>query len=151
MLLNCGVGEDLRVPKTARSSQSILKEINPEYSFEGLMLKLMRQYFGHLMWIADSLEKNFDAGKDWRQEETGLPEDEIVRWHHQLDGHEFEQALEVGDGQGILACCSPWDRKEPTELNWRATDTNYSSISEKSFPFSIHSWELRDSHKVLIR
>ena len=50
MLLNCGVGEDLRVPKTARrSSQSILKEINPEYSFEGLMLKLMLQYFGHLM------------------------------------------------------------------------------------------------------
>ena len=66
MLLNCGVGEDsLRVPWTAsRSNQSILKEINPEYSLEGLMLELMLQYFGHLMQRADSLEKNPDAGKD---------------------------------------------------------------------------------------
>ena len=66
MLSNCGVGEDsLRVPWTAsRSNQSILKEINPEYSLEGLMLELMLQYFGHLMQRADSLEKNPDAGKD---------------------------------------------------------------------------------------
>ena len=66
MLSNCGVGEDsLRVPWTAsRSNQSILKEINSEYSLEGLMLKLKLQYFGHLMQRADSLEKNPDAGKD---------------------------------------------------------------------------------------
>ena len=63
MLLNCGVEEDFRVTWTARrSNQSILKEINPEYSLEGLMLKL--QYFGHLMDSADSLEKDCDAGKD---------------------------------------------------------------------------------------
>ena len=63
MLLNCGVEEDFRVTWTARrSNQSILKEINPEYSLEGLMLKL--QYFGHLMHRADSLEKDCDAGKD---------------------------------------------------------------------------------------
>ena len=62
MLLNCGIGEDLRVLWTARrSSQSILKEINPEYSLEGLMLKL--QYFGHLMQKADSLEKTLTLGK----------------------------------------------------------------------------------------
>ena len=64
MLLNCGVGEDLRVPWTARkSNQSILKEINPEYSLEGLMLKLKLQYFGHLMQRADSLEKTLMLGR----------------------------------------------------------------------------------------
>ena len=52
-----------------------------------------------------------DAGKDWRQEEKETTEDEMVGWHHQLDGHEFEQALEVGDGQGGLECYSPWGRK----------------------------------------
>ena len=73
------------------------------------MLKL--QSFGHLMRRADSLEKNPDAGKDRRQEEKGTTEDEMVGWHHRLNGHEFEQAPGVGDGQGSLACCSPWGRK----------------------------------------
>ena len=65
--------------------------------------------------------KDADAGKDWRQEEKGTREDEMVWWHHWLDGHEFEQTPGFGDGQGSLACCSPWDRKESdtTErLNW---------------------------------
>ena len=64
--------------------------------------------------------KDPDAGKDWRQEQ-GTTEDEMVGWHHQLDGHEFEQAPGDGDGQGSLVCCSPWDPKESdtTErLNW---------------------------------
>ena len=103
----------LRVPWTSRrSSQSILKEISPEYSLEGLMLKLKLQYFGHVMRRADSLEKDPDVGKDWRQEEKGTTEDEMVGWHHQLDRHKFEQAPEVGDGQGSLACCSPQGCKE---------------------------------------
>ena len=68
-----------------RSNQSILKEISPEYSLEGLMLKLKLHYFGHLMWRTDSF-----AGKDWRQEESGTTEDEMVGWHHRLNGHEFE-------------------------------------------------------------
>ena len=62
-----------------------------------------------------------DAGKDWRQEEKGITEDQMVRWHHGLNGHEFEQALGVGDGQGRLVCCSPWGRKEldtTEQLNW---------------------------------
>ena len=82
----------LRVPWTARkSNQSILKDINPGCSLEGLMLKLKLQYFGHLMWRADSLTgKDLDSGKDWGQEEKGTTEDEMVRWHHQLNGHEFE-------------------------------------------------------------
>ena len=80
----------MRIPWTARrSSQSILKEINPEYSLEGLMLKLKLQYFGHLIQGANSLEKNPDAGKDRRQEK-GVTEDEMVGWCHQFFGHDFE-------------------------------------------------------------
>ena len=63
--------------------------------------------------------KDPDAGKDWRQEKKGAREDEMVGWHHQLNGYEFEQDLEVGDGQGSLACCSPWGAKSQTRLsNW---------------------------------
>ena len=65
--------------------------------------------------------KDPDAGKGWRWEEKGTTEDEMVGWHHWLNGHEFEQSLGVGDGQGSLACCNPWDSKESdmTErLNW---------------------------------
>ena len=58
------------------------------------------------------IRKDPNAGKDWRQEEKGMTEDEMVGRHHQLNGHEFEQALGVGDGQGSLACCSPWGHKE---------------------------------------
>ena len=72
----------LRVPWTARrSNQSILKEISPGISLEGMMLKLKLQYFGHLMRIVDSLEKT-DAGRDWGQEEKGTTEDEMAEWHH---------------------------------------------------------------------
>ena len=56
--------------------------------------------------------KDPDAGNDGKREEKGMTEEEMVGWHHPLDGHEFEQALGVGDGQGGLTCCSPWGRKE---------------------------------------
>ena len=80
----------MKVPLTARrSDQSILKEINPGISLEGMMLKLKLQYFGHLMRRVDSLEKT-DAGKDWRQEEKGTAEDEMAGWHHRLNGRESE-------------------------------------------------------------
>ena len=62
--------------------------------------------------------KDPDAGKDWRQEEKGMTEDEMVGCHYQLDGHEFEQALGVGDGQGSLVCFSPWGHKEPDTTEW---------------------------------
>ena len=79
----------LRVPWTARrTNQSMLKEISPEYSLEGLMLKL--QNFGHMMWRTDSFGKDANAGKDWRREEKGTIEDEMVGWHHRLNGHGFE-------------------------------------------------------------
>ena len=104
----------LRVPWTARrSKQSILKEISPGCSLEGLMLKLKLQYFGHLMRRVDSfIGKDSDAGRDWGQEEKGTTEDEMAGWHHQLDGHEFEWTPGVGDGQGGLACCDSWVRSQ---------------------------------------
>ena len=85
MLLNCSVGED----SARRSNQSILKEISPGCSLEGLTLKLKLQYFGHLMQRADSLEKTLMLGKI-EGGRMGMTEDEMVGWHHLLDGHEFD-------------------------------------------------------------
>ena len=80
----------MRVSWTARiSNQSILKQISPGISLEGMMLKLKLQYFGHLMRRVGSLEKT-DAGRDWGQEKKGMTEDGMAGWHQQLDGHEFE-------------------------------------------------------------
>ena len=111
----------LRVPWTARrSTQSILKEIS--WIFIG---RTDVEAETPLLWPPDAkswlIWKDLDAGKDWRQEEKGTTEDEMVGWHHWLDGHEFEQALGVGDGQERLVCCSPWGRtwlNNWTELNW---------------------------------
>ena len=107
----------LRVPWTARrSNQSILKEISPKYSLEGLMLKLKLQYFGHLMQRADSFEKTLVLGKI-----EGGRKRQRMRW---LDGiywlnrHEFEQAVRVSDGQGNLMGCSWTPLSHWTELNW---------------------------------
>ena len=103
----------MRVPWTARrSNQSILKEINSEYSLEGPILKLNLQYFGHMRQRPDSLEKTLILGKIEGGRRRGMTEDEMVGWHHQLDGQEFEQTLGVGDGQVSLACCSPWGHRE---------------------------------------
>ena len=101
----------MRVPWTAkRSNESVLKEISPEYSLEGLMLKLKLQYFGHLMRRTVSVEKTqmlgkIEGGRRRRQ-------DEMVGWHHRLNGHEFEYALGVGDGQGSLVCYTARGHKE---------------------------------------
>ena len=101
----CSWRRFLRVPWTARKpNQSILKEISAESSLEGLMLKL--QYFGHLTGRADSLGKT-DVGKDQGQKKKRAAEDEMVGQHHQLNGHEFEQAQGVDDVQGSFVCCRP--------------------------------------------
>ena len=75
-----------------------------------------------ILWLPDVkswlIRKDPDAGKDWRQEETGMTEDKMVGWHHWLDGHEFEQAPGVGDRQGSLVCCSPWGCKETRLNDW---------------------------------
>ena len=92
----------MRVPWTSRrSNQSVLKEISPGYSLEGLMLKLKLQYFGHIMRRVD-IGKDPDAGRDWEQEEKGMTEDEMSGWHHRLDGHGIGWTPGVGDGQGGL-------------------------------------------------
>ena len=109
----------LRVPWTARrSNQSILKEISPGCSLEEMMLKLKLQYFGHLIRRVDSLEKTLMLGGIGGRRRRGQ---QRMRWHHRLNGHESEWTPGVGDGQGGLACCSLWGRKESdtTErLNW---------------------------------
>ena len=115
----------LRVTWTARrSTQSILKEISPEYSLERLMLKLKLQYLDKPMWRTDSLENDADAGKDWWQEKTGTTEDEMVGCHHRL-GQEFEQTPGAGVGQGSLECCSPWDHKESDTTEWPNGNKSY--------------------------
>ena len=112
----------LRVPWTARrSNQSILKEISPGCSLEGLMLKLKLPILcpsdvkSWLIW------KDPDAGKDWGQEEKGTTENEMLGWHHWLNGHGFGWTPGVGDGQGGLVCCRSWGHKEldtTEQLNW---------------------------------
>ena len=103
----------LRVPWTARrSNQSILKEINPEYSLEGLMLKLKLQYFDHLIQTADSLEKSLILGRIEGRRRRGC---QRMRWLDGItshNGHELGKTLGDGEGKGRLACCSPWGFKE---------------------------------------
>ena len=108
----------LRVPWSARrSNQSILKKISPGCSLEGLMLKLKLQSFGHLMRRADSLEKD---PTHWKKTlmlgkiegRRGTIEDKMVGWHHRLNGHGFGWTPGVSDGQGGLACCGSWGRRE---------------------------------------
>jgi len=99
------------------------------------MLKLKLQYFGHLIWRTDSLEKTPMLGKI----EKGMTEDEIVGWYHRLDGHEFVQALEIGDGQGSMVCCSPWGHKElntTEQLNW----TEYKALTLDNCSFGPDFW-----------
>ena len=95
------------------------KEISPEYSLEGLMVKF--QYFGHLMWRTDSFVKTLMLGKvEGRRRRR---QNEMVGWHHWLDGYEFEQAQGGGDGQGTLACCSPWGHRVRHDWVTELTDT----------------------------
>ena len=122
MLSNCGAGEDLSVPWTARrSNQSILKEISPEYSLKGLMGSWSSNTLA-TWWRSDSLEKTL-MGKDWEQEEKGVTEDEMVGWRHWLNRREFGKTPGDGEGQGSLVCCSPSDRKE-SDMTEDWTTTN---------------------------
>ena len=103
----------MRVPLTARrSNQAVLKEINSEYLLEGLMLKLKLRFSGHLMRRTDLLEKALMLGKIEGRREKEMTGDEMVGCHHRLNGHDFEQTLGDSEGQGSLACCSPWGHKE---------------------------------------
>ena len=117
MLLNCGVGEDsweslgLQGDLHSRGDQSWVFFGRNDAKAETPVL-----------WLPDAkswlIGKDSDAGRDWGQEEKGMTEDEMAGWHHRLDGHEFEWTLEVGDGQGGLACCDSWGRKESDTTEW---------------------------------
>ena len=114
----------LRVPwKTRRSNLSILKEINPEYSLTGLGAEVEAPIIFWQPAVRNQLiGKDPGTGKDWGQEENVKTEDEMVGWLPRLNGHEFEQTLADGEGQGSLACCSPWGHKESdTTEQWIAT------------------------------
>ena len=119
MLLNCGAGEDSweslglqGYPPSPSQRKSVL--ISPG--------RTDAEAETPILWPSDAKNwlfgKDPDAGKDWRREEKGKTEDEIVGWHHRLDGPEFEQALGVVDGQGSLMCCSPWGHKEADTTEW---------------------------------
>ena len=141
MLLLWGWRRLLRVSWTARrSNQSILREISPEYSLEGLMLKLKLQYFGHLIRRTDSLEKTQILGKiDSRRRGW-----QKMRWLDGITdsmGHGFVWTLGVGDGQGGLACCSSWGHKESDtteQLNW--AEKNLRSHMKRLNPQFFVSW-----------
>ena len=126
----------LRVPWTARiSNQPANPKGNQSWIFIG-----RTDAEAPMLWPPDAknwlIGKDPDAGKDWGQEEKGMTEDELVGWHYRLDGHEFEQAPGVGDGQGSLTCCSPWGRKESDTTEWlNSTDLIVSNCSDSSDVF----------------
>ena len=93
-----------------------VKPVNPKRNQSWIFIgRIDTEAEAQIVWPPDSknwIRKDPDAGKDWRQKEKGMAVDKMFGWHHWLDGHEFEQALGVGDGQGSLVCCIPWGRKE---------------------------------------
>ena len=144
MLLNCGSGGDsweslgLQRDQTSSSWRKSVLNIHWKewcWSWSSNTLATLCKELTH--W------KDPDVGKDWRQEEKGTTEDEMVGWHHWLDGHEFEQALGVGDGQGSLVRCGPWVTKSRTRLRewnelrpWRQWETNCKRFELKEVLFS---------------
>ena len=135
MLLDCGVGEDSRVPWTARRS-TVHPKGDQSWVFIG---RTDVETETAILWPPEVkswlIWKDPDAGKDWGQEEKGTTEDEMVGWHHWLDGHEFVWIPGVGYGQGGLACCDSWGCKksDTTErLNWTEVKQNWKKMKSPS-------------------
>ena len=134
----------LRGPWTARKS----KQSNPKGNQSWIFIRRTDvEAEAPILWPPDMknrlIRKDPDAGKDWRQEEKGTTEDEVVGWHHWCNRHEFEQAPGVGEGQGSLACCSPWGCKEldMTEwLNWTDMNVNPRLLTIISHPTLFPLW-----------
>ena len=109
----------LESPSACKEIKSVNPKGNQSWIFIG---RTDGEAEAPILWPPDAksqlIRKDPDAGKDWRQEEKGMTEDEMVGWHHQLNGHKFEQALGDGEGQGSLACCSPWGCKESNTTEW---------------------------------
>ena len=134
MLLNCGVGEDswetvgLQGDQTSPSWRKSFLNIHWKDWFWSWNSNTLATWCKELTHLKDT-----DSGKDWRREK-GTTEDEMVGWHHWLSGHEFEWTLGVGDGQGGLACCSPWDCKESDttkQLNWRTRSQDQDELQDR--------------------
>ena len=119
-----------------------IKPVNPKWNQPWILLRRIdTEAEASIIWPPDVknwlIGKDPDAGKDWRREK-GMTEDEVVGWHHWLNGHEFEQALGVGDGQGSLACCNPWGRKELDMTEW----LNGTEIITYWLPTPVGGWSL---------
>ena len=139
MLSNCGAGEDSweslgqRRDQTSQSERKSILNIHWWTDAEAEAPKLWPpDVKSWLIW------KDPDAGKDWKQEEKGMTKDEMVEWLHRLNGHEFEQAPGVGDGQGNLACCSPWGCNESDTTEW-VNWTEFYHLERKSNILAFHS------------
>ena len=137
MLLNCVLETTL---KSSLDSKEI-KPVNPKGSQSWIFIgRTDAEAETPILWPLDAnnwlVGKHSDSGKDWGQQDKGTVEDEMIRWYHWLDGHEFEQALGVGDGQGSLVCCRPWGHREIATTEW----TNWCLLSKKMrgwfYPFS---------------
>ena len=147
MLLSCGVGEDSWESFDSKEIQPVHPKRNQSWIFIG---RTDAEAEAPILWPPDAknwlIGKDPNAGKDWRQEKNGAREDEMVGWHHWLNGHEFELAPGVGDGQGSLACCSLWGHKESDmteQLNWTELNsaTFYLYMNEKLLYFKGQSLE----------
>ena len=119
MLLNCGVGEDSWESLGLQRDPTSPSKGDQSWVFSG---RIDVEAETPILWPPHVkswlIRKAPDAEKDWGQEEKGKTEDEMVGWHHRLSGHEFKRAPGVGDGQGSLACFSPWSRKESYMTEW---------------------------------
>ena len=107
-------------------NSKVIKPVNPTGNKPWIFIgRTDAEAEASILWPPDAkswlFEKDPGAGKDWRQEEKGTSEDEMTKWNHQLNGHEFEQTPGDGEGQGSLVCCSPWSYKESDTTGWLTT------------------------------
>ena len=127
-LLNCGVGETLQSPLDCKETQPVNLKGNQSSICIG---KTDAETEAPILWPPESksqlIRRDPDAGEGWRQEEKGMTEDGMIGWYHCLNGYEFEQAPGDGDGQGVLACCSPWGHKE-SDTTKQLNSSNYHSV-----------------------
>ena len=147
MLLNCGVGEDFWESLGLQGDPTIHPKGNQHWRFIG---RTDAETEALILWLPGAknwlLGKDPNAGKDWREEEKGTTEDEMVGWHHRLDGREFEQAPGFGDAQGSLGCYSHGVAELDTteRLNWTELSKHACCFSQNRFGVSIHQlfWKI---------
>ena len=124
MLSNCGAGEDSWSPLDSKEIKPVKPKGNQRWIFIGTTEDEAEV---SILWAPDVKSrltgKDPEAGKDWRQKEKGVTEDETVGWYHQLNGHEFEQTRGGGEGQGSLVCCSLWGRKASDTTSWLTSNS----------------------------